>query len=86
MKPSQVMPPQGMLVTMLPRAFGILTICGAFLSAVPSAALPSGALVSLATGQYADAPFLAKSLGRAYVPVDGAWAFRPGDDPVYASP
>jgi hypothetical protein len=75
-----------MLVTMLPRSLGILIFCGALLSAVPSAALPSSALVAPAASHDADAPFLAKSLGRPYVPVDGAWAFRPGDDPVYASP
>ncbi|MGH9606806.1 MAG: SpoIIE family protein phosphatase [Terracidiphilus sp.] len=32
----------------------------------------------------ADAPFIAENLGKAYVPVDGPWAFHPGDDPAYA--
>ncbi|MGD0733806.1 MAG: PP2C family protein-serine/threonine phosphatase [Terracidiphilus sp.] len=35
--------------------------------------------------RHADAPFPAKNLGQAYVAVDGAWAFRPGDDPAYAA-
>jgi hypothetical protein len=74
-----------MLVTMLPRAFGILTICGAFLSALPSAALPSGVLVSTDASRNGDIPFVAESLGRAYVAIDGPWAFRPGDDPAYAA-
>jgi hypothetical protein len=73
-----------MLVTMLPRSLGILIFCGTLLSAVASAALPSNASGSLPGAQ--DAPFLANNPGRPYVAIDGAWAFRPGDDPVYASP
>jgi hypothetical protein len=68
-----------MLVTMLPRVAGILIICGALLSA--ACALPCAAQAS----QHANAPLLAGNLGRAYVAVDGPWAFRPGDNPAFAA-
>jgi hypothetical protein len=68
-----------MLVTMLSRCLGILIVCGALLSAV--CVRPCAAQAS----RHADAPFPAKNLGQAYVAVDGAWAFRPGDDPAYAA-
>lgn len=64
---------------MLPRCLGILIVCGVLLSA--ACVLPCAAQAS----RHADAPFLAKNLGQAYVAVDGAWAFRPGDDPAYAA-
>ncbi len=31
-------------------------------------------------------PLLAKSLGKAYIAIDGPWAFHPGDDPAWSSP
>ncbi|HEX4067165.1 MAG TPA: hypothetical protein VHZ09_14175 [Acidobacteriaceae bacterium] len=52
------------------------------LAAAAAAQTPS----SVRTAGDAPAPLVVQGLGRATVPVDGLWAFHPGDDLAWAQP
>lgn len=60
----------------------LLIVSGVFATATLAVAQTSSHPPALAV----DTPFFAENLGRAYVAVDGAWAFHPGDNLAWAAP
>ena len=60
----------------------LLIVSGLFATGTLAFAQPS----SYPPASALDTPFLAENLGRAYVAIDGAWAFHPGDNLAWAAP
>jgi hypothetical protein len=60
----------------------LLTVSAVFATGTLAVAQPS----SHPPASALDTPFLAENLGRAYVAIDGAWAFHPGDNLAWAAP